>query len=62
MSETLLTRWQNGHPKDKNEKIAFGILDDMIDRQGFDGFWGRIDESIQTAILESWITIIEEHK
>ena len=62
MNETLLTRWQNGHPKDKNEKIAFDIMDEMLDRQGWDGFWGGIDESIQTEILESWIKIIKENE
>ena len=40
------------------EEIVSKIINDMCDRQGFDGMWDGTDEDIQKEIQQAWVNIV----
>lgn len=45
----------------KDEAIVFDILTDLTDRSGLRQVFDDIDDPIKEQILNSWLTIIENH-
>jgi hypothetical protein len=41
------------------EKIAAEILDDVIDRRGWQQEWDGFDKGVQQEIVDKWIEIID---
>jgi hypothetical protein len=57
----IVDRYARDIPEDKLEDTLFKIFDDLMDRQGFSGWWGNIDSEIQNEILDSLKNMMKEN-
>ncbi len=51
---SLLDEWYDRDekkPEDPAKKILFAVLDDLLDRSGFDDGWGMADSETKEEIL-----------
>lgn len=58
---TILDEYNTtNRPDTLAKRIAFRVLDELLDRKGFNDLWGNIDHEIQNDILSSLIEIVEK--
>jgi hypothetical protein len=48
----------SAHEIPKEEKIAFRIISDLLDRSGFDGWFMECDQSVQEEIFQEIVRTV----
>lgn len=54
----ILDRYHENKPETKTEERVFAFLNELMDRKGFDDWWGNVDGFIRIEILESLVESI----
>ena len=61
---SLLDEFCNSHvdkPTDPAKKVLFAVMNDLLDRSGFDNAWDGFDEDVMEEILGTNLEIVREH-